>query len=97
MEKDRKKSSYSSQLTGVEVEVIKIGGRHLQGFMNGCFPKDSERCVVEVQSCYYLGQNLSNVTLVVSMIASWLNIPLKCALGNKFCSTQYSQDNNISV
>jgi len=46
-----KVSSYSSQLTGVEVEVIKTSGRHLQGFMNGCFPKDSERRVVEVQSC----------------------------------------------
>jgi hypothetical protein len=46
-----KVTSYSSQLTGVEVEVIKIGGRHLQGFMNGCFSKDSERRVVEVQSC----------------------------------------------
>jgi len=45
------KSSYSSQLTGVGVEVIKIGGRHLQEFMNGCFPKDSKRCIMEVQSC----------------------------------------------
>jgi len=31
------------------------------------------------------------------MIAMPVNIPLKCALGSKFCSTQYSQDNNISV
>jgi len=46
---------------------------------------------------YYLGQNLSNVALAVSMIAMPVNIPLKCALGSKFCSTQYSQDNNISV
>ncbi len=46
-----KVSSYSSQLTGVEIEIIKIGGRHLQGFMNGCLPKDSERCIMEVQSC----------------------------------------------
>jgi len=28
-----------------------IGGRHFQEFMNGCFSKDSDRCVVEVQSC----------------------------------------------
>src|SRR4030065_1565591 len=45
-----KVSSYSLQLTGVEVEFINIGRRHLQGFMNGCFPQDSERCLVEVQS-----------------------------------------------
>jgi hypothetical protein len=53
--------------------------------------------IVMLEIRYYLGQNLSNVALAVSMIAMPVNIPLKCALGSKFCSTQYSQDNNISV
>jgi len=40
-----------TSIRSVEAEVIKIGGRQLQGFMNGCFTKDSDRCVVKVQSC----------------------------------------------
>ncbi len=47
-----------SRLAGVKVEVIKTDGGRLQEFMNGCFPKDSERCVVEVQFCQMLGNIL---------------------------------------
>ncbi len=38
-----------SQLVGVKTEFIKIDQGRLQEFMNGCFPKDPNRCVVEVQ------------------------------------------------
>lgn len=60
MGRGQKKSSCSSQLTAVEAEVIKIGRRILQLFLNGCFSKDPDRGVVEVQSRQMHGNLMSH-------------------------------------